>query len=124
MVGSIMGLLAFSVFAWLLDNGTTAEAARNLVLMQMVLFGNIHALSSRSETRSLFTQPLLSNVFLIIAVPATQLLHITASYVPAVQATMEVQPVSLLQWLVLLGVACVLLGTEETHKAWLRYRHG
>ena len=123
VVGSIMGLLAFSVFAWLLDNGTTVEAARNLVLMQMVLFGNIHALSSRSETRSLFTQPLLGNVFLIIAVPAAQLLHITASYVPAVQATMEVQPVSLLQWLVLLGVACVLLGTEETHKAWLRYRH-
>ena len=53
VTGTVMGLLAFSVYAYLIYTGTVIEEARNLTLMLMVLFGNIHALSSRSETRCL-----------------------------------------------------------------------
>ena len=98
------------------------ERVRNLVLMLMVLFGNIHALSSRSEHRSLFRISLLTNPFLVIAVPVAQLVHIAAMYLPGIRDVLQLSPITLTEWSILAGIALVLLGAEEKHKAWLR-RH-
>lgn len=120
--GSTMGALAFATFAWLLHSGSDVTDARNATLMLMVLFGNIHALSSRSETQSLFRMPVLSNPFLILAVPFAQGVHIAAMYVPGISDVLALSPVTLVQWLMLLGVALVLLLVEEMHKWSLRRR--
>ena len=79
VVGTWMGLVAFLNFQWTLDQGQSIEEARNLTLMLMVLFGNIHALNSRSEFRSLFSIPLLRNPFLMLAVDGfgDNLAHLT-----------------------------------------------
>lgn len=118
VAGTVMGGLAFAVYAWLMRTGTDPEQARALTLMLMVLFGNIHALNSRSEHRSLFKIPLLSNPLLILAVPLAQILHISAAYIPGLSDVLGLQPVTLEQWVLLLGVASVLLIVEEAHKAW------
>ncbi len=120
ITGSVMGVLAFAVYAYLSSIGTPAESARNLTLMLMVLFGNLHALSSRSELRSIFSIPFFGNPFLALAVPFAQLIHIGAMYTPGLSDILEVSPISLREWLVLLGVALVLLLVEELHKLWLR----
>ena len=122
VVGSAMGVLAFIVFKTLIDSGYEVESARNLTLMLMVLFGNIHALSSRSERRSLFRMPLLSNMFLMLAVPLSQLVHIGAMYTPWLSDVLALQPVTFAEWSALLAVALVLLLVEEVHKAWVRGR--
>lgn len=122
ITGTTMGLLAFAVFSWLYESGMAIETVRNLTLMVMVLFGNIHALSSRSESRSLFRIPLLGNPFLICAVPIAQLVHIGATYAPGLGGVLQLQPVSVHQWLTLLGVAGVLLMVEEIHKWTIRKR--
>jgi len=44
-----MGGLAFTAFFYLIKMETDLQNARNMTLMLMVLFGNIHVLSSRSE---------------------------------------------------------------------------
>ncbi|MDZ7669879.1 MAG: cation-translocating P-type ATPase C-terminal domain-containing protein [Gammaproteobacteria bacterium] len=88
----------------------------------MVLFGNIHALSSRSETRSLFQIPFFANPFLVIAVPLAQAIHIAAMYTPGLSDVLQLSPISLQQWLILLSVALILLLVEELHKLWIR-RH-
>ncbi len=120
VAGSAMGVLAFGVYAFLVQSGSDVDQARNLTLMLMVLFGNVHALSSRSETRSLFRIRFLSNPFLAMAVPLAQLLHIATMYIPGLSSVLSVRPISLGEWLTLLGVALLFLGVEEGHKAWLR----
>ena len=120
VAGSIMGLLAFAVFYTLLENGSATEEARNLTLMLMVLFGNVHALSSRSEFRSLFRLPLARNLFLALAVPAAQLVHIAAMYMPGVSNVLEIGPISFGEWLLMASIALAFLGLEEVHKAILR----
>ncbi|MGM0951856.1 MAG: cation-translocating P-type ATPase [Pseudomonadota bacterium] len=122
VVGSWMGLIAFLNFQWTLDQGQTIEEARNLTLMLMVLFGNIHALNSRSESRSLFRIPLLRNPFLMLAVPLAQLAHIGAMYTPGLSDVLQIQPISLNEWLQLLAFAMSLLVVEELHKVLIRWR--
>jgi magnesium-transporting ATPase (P-type) len=90
--------------------------------MLMVLFGNIHALSSRSETRSLFRIPLLANPFLVLAVPGAQLVHIAAMYTPWISDVLAIEPIGLAEWAGLAAVALLLLAVEEGHKAHLRRR--
>ena len=122
VIGGAMGILAFAVFAWLIEDGRPVEEARNLTLMLMVLFGNIHALSSRSEWQSMFKLPLTSNLFLICAVPIAQLVHIGATHMPWISDVLELQPVTVQEWLILLSVSIGLLVIEELHKAWIRHR--
>ncbi|PPK50183.1 cation-translocating P-type ATPase [Marinobacter persicus] len=122
VVGSWMGLVAFLNFQWTLGQGQSIEEARNLTLMLMVLFGNIHALNSRSEFRSLFKIPLLRNPFLMLAVPLAQLAHIGAMYTPGLSDVLQIQPISLQEWLQLLAFATSLLVVEELHKVLIRRR--
>lgn len=122
VTGTAMGLLAFGTLAYLIKSGYGATETRNLTLMLLVLFGNIHALSSRSEVRSLFKIKFFGNPFLILAVPFAQLLHITAMYIPGLSNVLELKPISLVQWASLLSVALILLLVEEIHKWTLRYR--
>ncbi len=122
IAGGAMGLLAFAVFFWLNATGVGESEARNLTLMLMVLFGNIHALSSRSETRSLFRIPLLANPFLVLAVPGAQLVHIAAMYTPWISDVLAIEPIGLAEWAGLAAVALLLLAVEEGHKAHLRRR--
>ncbi|MDP6346370.1 MAG: HAD-IC family P-type ATPase [Alphaproteobacteria bacterium] len=121
LTGAVMGGLAFATFYFLMDSGASIERARNLTLMLMVLFGNIHALNSRSESRSLFRLRFFSNPFLILAVPFAQAVHVGAMYTPGLRNVLDVAPISLAEWLVLLTIALSLLVVEEAHKAWLRW---
>lgn len=120
LIGGVMGLLAYATFHTLLTLGYDIDMARNLTLMLMVLFGNIRALCSRSETRSLFSIPLLSNPFLVLAVPVAQLVHIGSMYVPGLRDVLSVQPIGLNEWATMLAIALGLLALEEAHKAWRR----
>lgn len=120
VIGGAMGILAFATYAYLTYAGNTVADARNLTLMLMVLFGNIHALSARSETRSLFGIRFFANPFLVLAVPFAQLVHIGAMYAPGISHVLQLNPITLPQWLILAGVALLLLLIEELHKFWLR----
>lgn len=122
VIGGAMGVLAFAVYAWLIHTGMVIEEARNLTLLLMILFGNIHALSSRSESRSLFRISFFANPFLVLAVPIAQLVHIAAIYTPGIGEVLELRPITLSQWSGLLSVALLLLAIEEAHKVWIRNR--
>lgn len=120
VTGTVMGILAFSTFWWFSHQGYSESEARNFTLMLMVLFGNIHALNSRSETRSIFQIKFFSNPFLMIAIPLAQIIHISAMYLPGLSDVLQLQPISLDQWLSLLAIAMVLFVVEELHKLWRR----
>ena len=122
ITASIMGMLSFSEFYWMLNYGNySAEDARNILLLQFVLFENVIVLNSRSETLSFFSQPLMSNPFLIYSTLAAQAIHIGAMYTPGLSDVLKIHPVSLKEWLVLLGVALIIMVVIEFEK-WVRRR--
>jgi len=119
-----MGVLAFVTLQWLLERGYSLEQARNGVLLLMVLFENIHAFNSRSETLSVFRHNPLRNKILLIGAIAAQLVHIGAMYTPWLRDVLQIQPVSPEHWLELLGLATGLLLVMEMlkirHRGWGR----
>ena len=122
VAGTIMGVLAFAVFSTALSSGFTEEEARNITLLLMILFGNMHALSSRSEHRSVFRMSFFKNPFLAVAVPTATLIHLATMNLPGMSGVLEISPVSLQVFFSVLGVALCFLACEEIHKATLRWR--
>jgi len=116
----VIGGLTFGAYWWMLAQGHTVADARNGALLLMVLFENVQAFNSRSETRSALTHNPLRNPLLFFGTLAAQLVHIGAMYTPGLRDVLGVQPISLASWVELLGLALVLLAALELHKAWRR----
>jgi len=115
----VMGTVAFATFYYLLSTGYSLDAARNGTLLLMVLFENTHVFNSRSETRSVFTQSLLKNKFILFSVIGAHILHIAAMYMPGLNSVLKISPISLQQWFAYLLTALSLLLASEIYK-WLR----
>jgi magnesium-transporting ATPase (P-type) len=123
--GGYMGTVAFVLYFFLIESLGMGEAeARNLVLMQMVLFENMHTFSCRSETRSMFAIPLRANPLLVLAVVAAQGVHIAAMFVPGLNTVLGIAPLSFESWGLLLGSAATLLVLDEAAKRVHRRRAG
>jgi Ca2+-transporting ATPase len=116
----VIGGLAFGAFQWMLAHGYGVEQARNGTLLLMVLFENVQAFNSRSETLSVFRHNPLHNRLLLFGTIAAQLVHIGAMYTPGLRDVLGVQPVSLPQWGELLALALVMLVAMELHKGYRR----
>ncbi|SCA56500.1 Cation-transporting ATPase [Candidatus Terasakiella magnetica] len=117
--GLFIGIVAYLFFQYALANGFDEASARSSLLLLMVLFENTHVFNCRSERKSLFKMPLLRNPILVMMVILTQAIHIGAAYVPGLNTTLNIQPVSLDQWLTLLPLALGLIVVMEIYK-WLR----
>ena len=116
-----MGGIAFSVFWYLQTCGVGLDASRNLCLLQMVLFENIHVFNSRSETSSVFAQNFFGNPLLLMGVIVSQAVHIGAMYVPVLKDILVIAPVTIHQWVVLLACALILIVVDEVHKLWHKH---
>lgn len=112
----VMGCLAFAVFYWQISQGINEDSARNVTLLLMVLFENVHVFNSRSETVSIFRQNFFSNPLLLFGMLAAQSIHIIAMHTPGLNNILMVQPVSLTLWVQLLGIALLLIIVDELHK--------
>ncbi|HLP67800.1 MAG TPA: HAD-IC family P-type ATPase, partial [Rhizobium sp.] len=117
-----MGGGGFAFFYWATTSGLSQFAASNLLLLLFVLFENFQCINSRSERRSVFRQSHVSNPFLLLGVLGSQALHIGAMYVPGVNDLLEIAPISLEQWLLLLAAAASVLVVSEIDKWLLRRR--
>lgn len=122
VAGAAMGILAFGVFSYIFEQTGDQGLAQNATLMVMVLFGNIHALSSRSETRSIFSIRYLSNRFLAIATPGALGVHLISMWIPGLNSLIGLAPLPIsVLGLAVLGALAFLL-VEEGHKLTIRRR--
>lgn len=112
----VMGSVAFITFYTLLQQGASEDEARNMTLLLMVLFENIHVFNSRSETRSVFMHNPLKNGFLLLTVIGAQSLHILAMFTPGLSDVLHVSPVGFVEWFYLLLLALTLLLASEIYK--------
>ena len=117
----VIGVLAFGAYQWMLMQGHTVDEARNGTLLLMVLFENVQAFNSRSETRSVLGHNPLRNPLLFFGTLAAQLIHIGAMYTPGLREVLGVQPITLAEWTQFLLMAMALLAAMEMHKGWRRW---
>ncbi|WP_135081120.1 HAD-IC family P-type ATPase [Terasakiella sp. SH-1] len=117
--GLFIGIVAYIFFQHALDSGMDEAAARSALLLLMVLFENTHVFNCRSERKSLLRMSLFKNPILVVMVILTQTLHIAAAYIPGLNTTLHIQPVTLEQWLTLLPLALGLIIVMEIYK-WVR----
>jgi len=120
--GVLIGGAAFLYFAWALESGMSDFAARNGVLLLMVLFENALALIARSERRSILRVALAANPYLVFGVVFTQALHLLAMRVPGIDQVLGVAPVAPRAWVEVALLATSLVVVSEIYK-WLRMRY-
>jgi magnesium-transporting ATPase (P-type) len=115
--GLYMGLVAFAFFYVLVEPwGYETFEARNLLLLLMVLFENVHAFNVRSEMRSAFRIPLSANWLLVGAVVVSQGVHIVSMFIPGWRDVLGVEPVAFTTWAVLLAITLSNLLVVEAYK--------
>lgn len=116
MSGLYMGLVAFGAFYFFYSSGYSVFESRNYALLLMVLFENVHVFNSRSETLQIWKIKLFENKFLVPMVLFAQLVHIASMRIPIMQEVLDVQPVGINTWIVLLLIATGLLVLMEFDK--------
>ena len=114
--GLYMGVCAFALFYALLEFGYEIETARNITLLLMVLFENVHTFNSRSENNAIFKINHSKNMLLWISVLSAQAIHILCMYNPYMQSILSIEPVSLEMWMTLLLLALTLVAVMEAEK--------
>jgi Ca2+-transporting ATPase len=114
--GTVIGIIAFSTWFWLLESGWDEALARSMLVLLMVLLENFHALNCRSEYRSLFGIPLRNNYLLIGGIAIAQAVQVLAMNIPFTQEVLQIGPVSLAEWAFLLVLASVILAVMEIFK--------
>ncbi|WP_429925732.1 cation-translocating P-type ATPase (plasmid) [Agrobacterium vitis] len=112
----VIGGGGFAIFYWLLTQGYEVPAARNMLLLLFVLFENVQTLACRSERHSVFHTAFFRNPLLVLAICASQAMHLGAMYVPWLRETLELAPVSLPEWCLLLALSASLLFVTEIDK--------
>ncbi|NCC30558.1 MAG: HAD family hydrolase [Chloroflexia bacterium] len=105
-----------AVWYWLLEQGVDQDYARNLLLLLMVLFQNVHVFNCRSEYVSAFRVPLQRNLLLIVGVFAALGLHVLSMYIPFMQELLGIAPVMLTEFFGLLAIALSILLVLEIFK--------
>lgn len=117
-IGGFVGVTGLSLFAWLhFSAGYDLASARNLTLLFLVSYSNLHVLNCRSETRSAFAIPIRANPLLIAGVIGAQAVHIAAMHIPFMQDLLRIAPVSFGEWVTILALAATVLVAGESYKA-------
>ena len=120
----VMGLGGLAVFYTLLNAGMAPIQASNLLLVLFILFENVQCLASRSERRSVFGQSPFSNPYLLLGILGSQTLHLVAMHLPGLSDVLGIAPIAATDWLLLLGIALLVLVVSEIDKALERHRAG
>jgi len=118
--GLYMGICAFALFYTLLQYGYTEESARNITLLLMVLFENVHTFNSRSENNSIFKIDHSKNILLWVSVISAQGIHVASMYIPFMQSVLTIEPVSIEIWTLLLFISLTLIAVMEAEKFFRR----
>lgn len=115
--GLYMGVVAFAAFYVMFEvMGFSQFEARNLLVMLMVLFENVHVFNVRSEARSAFRIPLSNNWLLVGGVVLTQGVHIASTFIPGWRDLLQLEPVSFTAWAILLAITLSKFAVVEAYK--------
>jgi Ca2+-transporting ATPase len=115
-VGLFVGGISIASLAWAVSRGV--EYWQTVVFSVLTVSQLFHSLAVRSETASLFTIGLFSNLPMLGAVLLTVLLQMAVIYVPALNPVFHTQPLPMFDLVVCLVLSSLVLFAVEVEK-WL-----
>lgn len=112
-----IAIVVFVTWYWLIAVKQMPEySARNMILLLMVLFQNMHIFNCRSEVSSAFRVPLSNNYLLIFGIILAQGIHIVSMHIPLMQKTLKLEHVSMSSWATMLSLSMLILVVMEIFK--------
>jgi len=115
-VGLFIGGISISAMAWAISRDVPYW--QTVVFTVLTVSQLFHSLAVRSESTSLFSIGLFSNLPLLGAVLLTLLLQMTVIYVPALNSIFHTQPLPMFDLVICLFLSSLVLGAVEIEK-WL-----
>ena len=115
-VGLFVGGISIASLAWAISRGV--EYWQTIVFTVLTVSQLFHSLAVRSESASLFTIGLFSNLPMLGAVVLTMLLQMAVIYVPALNAIFHTHPLPMFDLVVCLLLSSLVLFAVEIEK-WL-----
>lgn len=123
-VGLLLTACCLGLQHWAIHHGNDSNHAhwQTMVFTILTLGQMAHVLAIRSETESLLTQGLRSNLPLLGAVVLTFVLQMATIYLPFLHPIFKTQTLSLSELALCLGLAALVWVAVEIEKAWFRHR--
>lgn len=116
-VGGIMGAAALVLYGMAPQNEDHLLQARALAFSVLALSPLFHAWSCRSPTQSMFSMRPLVSLPLVLACGASAAIHLVAILVPALRPVFRTYILSANEWMLLLGLAALVVPGVEIAKA-------
>jgi Ca2+-transporting ATPase len=113
-----MALACFAVF-YLFAKADLIKA-RTLTMCTMAAFHWMNAWNCRDERKSVFQNSIFKNKILLLASVFVVTLQVAAVYSPGLQKLLHLVPLSMSDWLMILGLASSIVLFEETRKLFVR----
>jgi cation-transporting ATPase F len=124
LVGTVIAAATLAFFLtefYLADS--SLEQARTMALTTMVMFQAIHVGNARSEHLSAFRKSPFSNPFLFVGTIAALSVQAGALYFWPTQTLLDVEPLTLSEWLRIAAASVSIVLVVEMHKLVRRPRH-
>jgi Ca2+-transporting ATPase len=119
IVGLLISAGVVIKFAYSLQAGMSLEKARTIAMTTMVFFQFFQAWNSRSETKSIFQIGIFTNPYLAYGLAASVMAHLVAIYAPPFQWLLSTEPVSGMEWLLIVAMSLSVVVIVEVDK-WMR----
>lgn len=114
--GVWMAAVILIMFNHLMRIGTDLVLARTMTITLLVLFNFMMAMSSRSDSKTIFRMDPLGNKFLTVASIIALVIHAVAMYVTPIAGVLGFSPMTGTQWLVCLLLSLTVLVMSEGWK--------
>ena len=117
LAGISIGVIVFIVFLTLINIlHMEISTARGYIMALMVFMQNIHVLNCRSETLSLFKNPIKNNVLIIFSILGSLLLQVIVMEVGIFSKFLQTNPIPVEHLIILFLISLPILLIMETFK--------
>jgi len=116
IAGTITGVFSVALFGWLLSQNVPIEEIRTIMFVVLALDALFFALSLKRLQSPVWTAPLLNNRFLILSLALSVLGTVLTLTIPFLRNLLDLLPLTVFDFLVLLCVAFVNIATIEFAK--------
>jgi Ca2+-transporting ATPase len=115
-VGVVMGALAIGLYAFEAQTEDALLHTRAMAFSLLALSPLFHALSCRSPVQSILQMRPLFSVPLFLAIAVSAAIHLVAVLVPSLRPVFRTYAMSGNEWLLLLGLAALIIPAVEAAK--------
>lgn len=117
ILGLSISLIIFITWKLLIDNGTSVEIARAIIMMLMVFIQNINVLNCRSEKRSVFKESIKDNPLVIGTILFSIALQLFMAEIPITAKFLNVVPLPILTIVQIFALSLLIIVVFEVYKA-------